>query len=152
MVIQIEYDFTLVTVTTVTVLFWLKPWLQWWTSLLMMLNGMKEQIVNHCGFKKRKLRMSALWSLVKPFLPDEMPSKFLWALRLKTLDPFSHFIPHSYTLRQNDFDMRLEVLTKVLVWNVPHVRMKSIIWSASHFVPRDRFSERMAIKISPALR
>lgn len=63
---------------------------------------------------------------------------FFWALKLKTLQPFSRFIPHSYALRQNDFDMRLEVLTKVLVWNFPHVRVKSIVWSAARYEPWDR--------------
>ncbi len=83
--------------------------------------------------------MSALWSFIKPFLRDEMIAKFLWAVSAQIDTSPSHISYHIITYwKKNDFDMRLEVLTKVLVRNFPHVRVKLIIWSAARSEPWDR--------------
>lgn len=95
-------------------------------------------VLNHFDKKEEVPHVRSVILYKTQFLRDEMLSMFSWALKLKTLQPFSRFIPHSYALRENDFDMRLEVLTKVLVWNCPHVRVKSIVWSAARYEPWDR--------------
>lgn len=117
----------------------------WFETMVTMITFCKNDagwrggtVLNHFDQKRGSSLYQVCDFFIKQFLRDEMVSKFFWALKLKTLQPFSRFIPHSYALRQNDFDMRLEVLTKVLVWNFPHVRVKSIVWSAARYEPWDR--------------
>lgn len=45
---------------------------------------------------------------------------------------------HTAFLRTETKWLWHEVLIKVLVWNFPHVRVKSIVWSAARYEPWDR--------------